>query len=327
MIKPTSAIAHILALGLLATLAGPSAAQQAYPNKPIRLIAPFAPGGGTDMVSRLVSQNLTESLGQPVIVENRPGGNTMIGTEALAKSAPDGYTIELVASTHVLVPLFFKAPYDPIKDFAAVATIAKSEFVLLVDPALPAKNLKELIAYAKSKPGQLNYATPGAGGTNHLVHEMMNLLADVKMQHIPYKGTGPAITALLAREVQLHFSTPGPTVAPVNSGRLRGIAVTGEARLAALPQVPTFIEAGMPAVSKLGSFYGVITCAGVPKPIVDKMSAEIAKHLAQPDFREKLIGQGLVPFVSTPEQFAALLKERLALNADIIKKANIKLEN
>ncbi len=323
----STAMARMLAAVVLMTLGGAVVAQQAYPTRPIRLIAPFAPGGGTDLVSRLVAQKLTEGLGQPVIVENRPGGNTIIGTEMLAKSPPDGYTIELVASTHVLVPLFFKAPFDPIKDFAAVGTIAKSEFVLLVNPTLPVNNVKELIAYTKSKPGQLDYATPSAGGTNHLVHEMFNLLTDTKMQHIPYKGSGPAITALLAGEVHLHFSTTGPTVPYINSGRLKGLGVTGETRLAALSNVPTFIEAGVPGIAKLGSFYGIIAAAGTPKPIVDKMNAELAKYLAQPEFQEKLLSQGLVPFSSTPEQFAALLKDRLALNADIIKKANIKLKN
>lgn len=323
----STAMAHMLAAFALMTLGGGAFAQQAYPTRPIRLIAPFAPGGGTDLVSRMVAQKLTESFGQTVIVDNRPGGNAMIGTDLVAKSTPDGYTLELIASTHVLVPLFFKAPYDPIKDFAAVATVAKSEFVLLVHPALPVNNLKDLIAYAKSKPGQLNYATPAAGGTNHLVHEMLNLLTDTKMRHVPYKGTGPAITALLGGEVQLHFSTSGPTVPHINSGRLKGLGVTGGTRLAALSQVPTFIEAGLPGIAKLGGFYGIVAPAGTPKPIIDKISAAMAKHLAQPDFQEKLLSQALVPFTSTPEQFAALLKDRLALHADIVKRANIKLEN
>ena len=320
-------VVRTVTAGVLLAVAGQACAQQPYPAKPIRLIAPYTPGGGTDIVARLVAQKLTESLGQTVIVENRPGGNTMIGTDALAKAPPDGYTLELVGSTHVLVPLLLKAPYDPIKDFAAVASIARSEFVLLMNSALPAKDLKELIAYAKSRPGQLNYATPAAGGANHLVHEVLNLLADIKMQHIPYKGGAPAITALLAGEVQLHFSTIPPTIPHINSGRVKGIAVTGETRLAALPQVPTFTEVGWPGVSKVGSFYGILTTAGTPKPIIERLSAEMAKHLAQPDFQEKLISQGLVPYISTPEQFGALLKERLAVNADIIKKADIKFEN
>jgi len=316
-----------LAAYVLMTLGGSAFAQQTYPTRPIRLIAPFAPGGGTDLVSRMVAQKLTESFGQTVIVDNRPGGNTMIGTDLVAKSTPDGYTLELVASTHVLVPLFFKAPYDPIKDFAAIATVAKSEFVLLVHPTLPVGNVKDLIAHAKSRPGQLNYATPAAGGMNHLVHEMFNLLTDTKMRHVPYKGTGPAITALLGGEVQLHFSTSGPTVAPISSGRLRGLGTTGETRLAALPQVPTFIEAGLPGIARLGSFYGLVAAAGTPRPIIDRISAAMTKHLAQPDFQERLLSQALVPFTSSPEQFAALLKDRLALHADIIRKANIKLEN
>ncbi len=323
----TVRVCRSAAVALMTTLTCGAWAQQAYPNRPIRLVAPFAPGGGTDLVSRMVAQKLTESFGQAVIVDNRPGGNTIIGTDLVAKSTPDGYTLELIASTHVLVPLFFSTPYHPLKDFAAVATIAKSEFVLLVHPTLAANNLKELIAYAKSKPGQLNYATPAAGGMNHLVHEMLNLLTDTRMRHIPYKGTGPAITALLGGEVQLHFSTSGPTVPHINSGRLKGLGVTGETRLAALPQVPTFIEAGLPGIAKLGSFYGLVGPARTPKQVIDRLSAAIARHLAQPEFQERLISQALVPFVSTPEQFAALLTDRLALHADIVKKANIKLEN
>jgi tripartite-type tricarboxylate transporter receptor subunit TctC len=317
----------MLAAIALMTSAGGTHAQQAYPTRPIRLVAPFAPGGGTDLVSRMVAQKLTESFGQAVIVDNRPGGNTIIGTDLVAKSSPDGYTLELVASTHVLVPLFLKAPYHPTKDFAAITTIAKSEFVLLVNPALSVNNLKELIAYAKSKPGQLNYATPAAGGTNHLVHEMLNLLTNTKMRHVPYKGTGPAITALLGGEVQLHFSTSGPTVPHINSGRLKGLGVTGDARLAALSQVPTFIEAGVPGLAKLGSFYGIVGPAGTPRPIVDKIAAAVTKHLAQADFQDKLLGQALVPFTSSPEQFTTLLSDRLALHEEIVRKANIKLEN
>ena len=322
----STAMTRMLAAFALMTLGGGAFAQQAYPTRPIRLIAPFAPGGGTDLVSRMVAQKLTESFGQTVIVDNRPGGNTMIGTDLVAKSTPDGYTLEIIASTHVLVPLFFKAPYHPIKDFAAVATVAKSEFVLLVNPALSVNNLKELIAYAKSKPGQLNYATPAAGGMNHLVHEMLNLLTDTKMRHVPYKGTGPAITALLGGEVQLHFSTSGPTVPHINSGRLKGLGVTGETRLAALSQVPTFIEAGLPGIAKLGSFYGIVARAGTPKPIIDRISAAMAKHLAQPDFQEKLLNNGLAAYPANPEQYAALMKADIVRYANIIKAANIKLE-
>jgi len=324
---PCTAMARTLAAIALIVFGGGVLAQQTYPARPVRVIAPFAPGGGTDLVSRLVAQKLSESLGQTFVVENRPGGNTMIGTEAVAKSPPDGYTLELVASTHVLVPLFFKAPYDPIKDFAAVASIARSEFVLLVHPSLPVKDMKQLIALAKARPGQLNYATPAAGGMNHLVHEMLNLITDTRMQHVPYKGTGPAITALLGGEVQLHFSTSGPTVAYINSGRLRGLGVTGETRLAALSKVPTFIETGQPGIAKLGSFYGIVAPAGTPRPVIDVLSGAMTKLLAQPDFQEKLLSQALVPYTSTPEQFATVLADRLALHGEIIKKANIKLEN
>jgi len=245
----------------------------------------------------------------------------------LAKSLPDGYTIMLAGSGHVLVPLLLKAPYDPIRDFAPVAPVDRFEYVLLLNLSVPGNNLKEFIDYAKTKPGQLNYATPGAGGSQHLAHELLNLLAGIKTQHIPYKGAGPALTDLLGGQVQLHFSNASPAIAHIRSGRLKALAITGEKRLPALPEVPTFIETGLPGLAKMGGWNGVLAPAGTPKPIVDKLSAEIAKFLALPDVQEKLVSQGLEAFTCTPEQFAALLKEGLATNADIIKRANIKFEN
>ncbi len=321
-----AAFARVLTAGVLLAIAGLAAAQQDYPNRPIRFITAYAAGGSTTIVARLIGQKLTESWGQQLIVDNRPGGNGFIGGEALVKAAPDGYTIMLAASTHFLTPLLLKAPYDPIKDFAPVATIGKGELVLLLNPSVPGNNLKEFIAYARSRPGELNYATPGAGGPQHMAHELLNLLGGIKTLHIPYKGASLALTDLLGGQVQMFFSTAVTAIPHVNSGRLKAIAITGTKRMPALAKVPTFAEAGLPEVSKIGSHFGILAPAGTPKPIIDKLSAEVAKHLAAPAFQEKVIANGLEPFISTPEQYAALIKEGLATNADIIKRANIKIE-
>ncbi len=326
MSKLSVAVMRMLALGMLLAIAGSAAAQQPYPNKPIRLISPYPPGGGNDILSRLLAQKLTEGLGQQVMVDNRPGGNTIIGTEVTAKSPADGYTILLAGSSHVLVPLLIKAPYDPIKDFAPVGTLAGGELILLANASVPANNLREFIALAKSKPGELNYASFGSGTPSHLAGEFFGMKAGVKMQHIPYKGTGPAMSDLVSGQVQAFFSTIPPALPQVNSGKVKGIAVTGEKRLPALPAVPTFSEAGLPDFARIGGFYGIVAPAGTPKEIVDKLSAQIARILTLPDFKEKLAAQGVAPFTSTPEQFALLLKESFAANAKIIKAANIKIE-
>ncbi len=321
-----TAFARALAAGMLLLIAGAAGAQQPYPSKPIRFIVPYSAGGTMTIVARLVGLKLTESWGQQLIIDNRPGGNTIIGTDALAKSVPDGYTIMLSSSAHVLVPLLVKAPFDPIKDFAPVATVANTELILLVHPTVPANNLKEFIAYAKTKPGQLNYATPVAGGGQHMASEILNLEAGIKMQHIPYKGAAPALTDLLGGQVQLYFSTSVTAIPHIKTGRLKALAITGEKRLSTVPEVPTFAEGGVSGFTNLGPFYGVLAPAGTPKAIIDKMSAEIAKHLATPDFQEKLVANGLAAYPTTPEQYAALMQSDIVRYANIIKAANIKLQ-
>ncbi len=320
------AVMRMLILGMLVGIAGSAGAQQEFPTKPIRLISPYSPGGGNDIMARLLGQKLTEAWGQQVMVENRPGGNTIIGTEATAKAPPDGYTILLAPSSHVVVPLLLKTPYDPFKDFTPIASLARGEHILLLNTAVPAKTLQEFIALAKSKKTMLNYATYGAGSTSHLLAELFNLTVGAQMQHIPYKGTGPALADLVGGQVQAFFSTMPPAVPLVNSGKLKAIAITGEKRTPAVPQVPTFEEGGLPEFTKTGSFCGVMGPAGIPKGIVDKMSAQIAKIQALPDFKEKLATQGVAPLINNPEQYTALLKEFGAVNAKIIKAANIKLE-
>ncbi len=320
--KSFGAMARTAVVGVLMALAGAAAAQQAYPVKPIRFILPYAAGGNTSVLARLIGQKLTESWGQQLIVDNRAGGNTIIGTEALTKAPPDGYTILMTTATHTILN---PVPYDPIKDFAPVATLTSSEKVLVIHPSLPANNLREFIALAKSKPGELNYSSPGAGGVQHLAGELFNLLAGVKMQHIPYKGGGQAVTDLIAGEVQLSFQNSIAVIAHIKSGRLRGIAVSGETRLASLPQIPTFTEAGLPGFG-VNTWFGILAPAGTPKEIIDKLSKEIARILNLPDIRHRLAALEMYPFISTPEQFAALMKADMAKYAKVIKAANIQLQ-
>jgi tripartite-type tricarboxylate transporter receptor subunit TctC len=313
----------------LAVLLWPAsaAAQQAYPNKPIRIITPYVPGGTTTILARLVGQKLTDSWGQSVLVENRPGGNTIIGTDAVAKSAPDGYTLLLAGSTQVLnANLFPSLPYDPIKDFSAVATIVKTEMVLVLNASVPAHNLQEFIVLAKSRPGELNYATPGAGSSLHVATESLNMMVGIKTQHVPYKGAGQAIIDLIGGQVQLYLISSPAFVPHSKDSKLRAIAVTGDARMPALPDVPTFTEAGLAGFDEK-IWNGILAPAGTPKPIIEKLATEIARFLAEPEFRKTLVSVGGEPFISTPEQLTELMKADMAKYARIVKAANIKVEN
>ena len=311
--------------GVLLILAGTASGQQAYPSKPIRLILPYAPGGSTSVTGRLLGQKLTEGWGQQVIVDNRPGGNTIIGSEALVRSPPDGYTIMMVTSTHTINPSILKTPYDAVKDFAPVTTITRSPFGLVVHRALPVKTLKEFIALAKSRPRQIDYASSGTGTSNHLAVELLSMHAGIKLNHIPYKGGGPALIDLLGGQVQLHMNVPPNLIPNIKAGRLRGLAVSGEARVSALPDVPTFTEAGLPAFT-LTNWQGILAPAATPKPIIDRLAAEIAKALQTPDMHDKLLSLGMSAWSMTPEQFAALIRSDIDTFAKVVKAANIKAE-
>ena len=317
--------ARLLAGIATCAIAATALAQQDYPNRPIRYITPFAPGGSQTVLARLVGQRLTEAWGQQVVVDNRPGANTMIGTQLAVKSRPDGYTLvslgNALAGNHTL----FKTPYDALKDIAPIATVLSYENVLVVGPALSVGSVGELVALAKAKPGHITYGTSSAGGATHLLAELFNIVAGIQTRHIPYKGGGPAVTDLMGGHIHMFFSQPSNVVAQVKSGRLKALAVTGKARVAAFPDVPTFIEEGLPAIT-LTNWQGVGGPAGIPKPIIDKISAEIAKLVALPDTREKLALQGSEPFYNGPEQTAALIKSDIARYAKIIKDANIKVE-
>ena len=319
--------ARRFSVGLLIAVALPAAAQQAYPNKPIRFITPFPPGGSTDPVLRLIGQKLNEAWGQPVIADNRPGGKTVIGTDAVAKAAPDGYTM-LMAPSGALIgtALLLRTPYDLVRDFAPVATIARGEMVLVVHPSVPANDLKTLIALAKAKPGQLNYGSSGTGGSIHMATEMFSLLTGINMQHIPYKGSGPTVSDLIGGQIQLAFQFPISVLPHVKSGRLKAIAFSGESRLPAIAQVPTFAESGLPGLD-VKNWFGILAPTGTPQPVIEKWSSEVAKIIATPEVKDKLSSQALAPFVSTPEQVGALIQASMARYAKVIKAANIKLEN
>jgi len=323
--KLLTAAFRIVTTGALILLAGTAGAQQAYPSKPIRIIVPFPPGASNDTLARLVGKKLSDTLGVQTIVDNRPGASTIIGASALLKSPPDGYTLMVTSGTHLITPMLMPAPYDAVKDFTAVTTIDHSNYLLVVHPALPANNLKEFIALAKARPGQLNYASSSNGSGNHLAAELLALRTGIKMQHVPYKGGGPAVTDLMAGQVQVFFNSPSSTVPYVKRGRLKPLAVTGESRMPALPHVPTFTESGL-ANFDVKSWHGILAPPGTPKAIVDTLAAEVAKILGMPDTIEKLASFGLAPFVSTPEQFAALMKSENVRYAEVIKAANIKAD-
>jgi len=316
----------LLGLGAGAAPAAGDAAPSSFPERPIRLLIPFPAGGSTDPVARLIAQKLNEAWGQPVVVDNRPGGNTVIGTQALAKAPADGYTLLLTASTHVINALLMpKLPYDSEKDFAPVATLYRSEFLLVTHPSLPARTLQELIAQAKAQPGRINYAISGAGNANQLAGELFNMEAGVKLTAVPYKGGGPAINDLLGGQVQAMFSVPVSVIGHVKTGKLRALAYTGDTPLAALPEVPTFAQAGLPSFD-MKSWTGILAPAGTPAPVIAKLTAEIGRILAMPDVKAHLDAQGQVPFYQDPAQFAALMRSDREKFGRIIRAANITME-
>ena len=326
--KLFDSVLRVLTAGVLVGLAASAAAQEPYPSKTIRIITAYPPGGSTTVLARLVGQKLNESWGQPVIVDNRPGGNTVIGTEALAKSAPDGYSIMLVSSIHALNGLLIpkKLPYDTVKDFAPIATVTRSEYMLVLHPSVPANSLQEFTALAKSMPGKLNYATSGSGTAVHLGVELLSVMLGIRMEHIPYKGAGQLVTDLIGGQVQLSFIAPINVLSQIRAGKLKAVAIAGDARSPALPQVPTFAEAGLPGF-ELKNWYGVLAPAGTPRAVIDKLAAETAKIMAMPDVRQKLIDQGMAPMVSGPDQFAALISAEITKYGTLIKSANIKIED
>ncbi len=313
--------------GTVAVVAAPAAAQQNYPNRPIRFLVPNAPGGATTLVARLVGDKLTHAWGQQVIIDNRPGGNNIVAGETLMRSAPDGQTLLLVTAAHVINPTAHSNPlYKEILELPPVVTLVNTEYLLVVNAAVPANNLKEFVALAKAKPSQLNAAVSNVGGIQHLALEYFNVLAGVKLVAVPYRGGGPGMADLVGGQVQLAFNNTLTLLPHIKSGKIRALGVGGETRLSVLPQLPTFSEQGLPGYI-VKNWMGVVVPARTPKNIVDKLASEIIKIQGMADFKEKLALQGVEPFVNGPDKFAALIKADLAAFAKVIKAANIRLEN
>lgn len=298
---------------------------QAYPAKTIRIIAPFAPGGGTDFIARVAAQKLTEAFGQQVIVDNRPGAGGTLGAELGAKAAPDGYTFTLIAGSYAVNPSIYKLAFDPVNDITAVIQMSQGPFIVATHPSLPVKNVKELIALAKSKPDQLLYASSGQGSITQLATELFAMQAGIKMVHIPYKGTGPALTDTMAGHVQLIFGSVAAALPLVKTGRLRGIAVTTAQRIPAAADIPTVAESGLKGYEVI-LWHGLIGPKGLPKPILDRVNGELNKILKSKDMQEKLAGDGVAAAGGTPEQFLALIRKDIETWRKVVQQAGVKAE-
>lgn len=298
---------------------------QAYPSKPIRIIAPFAPGGGTDFIARVAAQKLSEVLGQQAIVDNRAGAGGTLGAELGAKAAPDGYTFTLISGSYAVNPSLYKLNFDPVADITAVIQMSQGPFLVVVHPSLPVKNIKELIALAKAKPNSLNYASSGTGSITHLATALFADMAGIKMMHIPYKGTSPAITDTIAGQTQILFGSVAATLPQMKSGRFKGIAVSTPKRIAAAPEIPTVSESGLKGYEVI-LWHGMIAPKGLPKPILDRVNGELNKILQNKDMQDKLAGDGVSAAGGTPEQFAALIKRDIEVWRKVVQKAGVKAE-
>ena len=306
----------------------PAGAQNtAYPNRPIRWIVPLPPGGGADTVARTVANSLSKNLGQQILIDNRAGGGTVIGAELAARAAPDGYTWLLgTATTHAInASLVKKLPYDPIRDFVPVSLVAVLAQVFVVHPSLPARSLKELVALARKRPGEINFASTGNGSANQLAVEMLKSSAKIDMVHVPYKGAGPSMIDLLAGNIQFMSTTIPPALAHFKTGRLIPLAVANAKRSALLPDVPTTAEAGAPGV-EASSWNGLIVPAGTPKEIVTRLHTEIVAVMKQSDVRDRLLNAGVEPVVNTPSEFAAYIDAETARYAKVVKESGARVD-
>jgi len=305
------------------TVVPAQAAAQTYPTKPVRLMVPFVPGGNTDIIARVVAPEMSKALGQQLVIENRGGAGSTIGTEVVAKSPPDGYTLLLVSAAHVINPAMIKKlPYDSIRDFAPISVVADVPTAFAIHPTLPVKNVKEFIALAKARPGQLNYSTAGRGTVGHLSAELLSSIAQIKMVHIAYKGTGQSITDLIAGHVQLQFSSMPAVINHARAGKLRLLAQTGEKRSAAAKDVPTMLESGVKGFV-VSSGFGLLAPAGTPRPVIDRVHGALLKALAEPNVRNNLSGQGADPVGNTPEAYDAFNKAEIAKWIKVARGAGI----
>jgi len=325
--RPLLHLALCAALASLALTAGPAAAQApAWPAKPIRLVVPYPPGGPTDVLLRIVGAQLAERLGQPVLIDNKPGASGMVGADMVAKAPADGYTLLGNASIHVINPsLYPKTPYDAIKDFTPVSLVAEVPLVLVVSPALAATQVKDVIALAKAKPGALAFASSGNAAAPHLAGEAFKHAAGVDLLHVPYKGSGPALTDLMGGQVQLMFDSMPSSMPFIQAGKLRALAVTTARRSTALPQLPTVAEAGLPGFD-MSTWYGLWAPAGTPREVVARLGTEVAAIVRLPAVRERLLALGAEPVGNTPDEFAAFNRSELAKWARIVKQSGARVD-
>ena len=312
-----------LALGALST-AAPASAQDAYPTKPVRLIAPFPPGGTTDVMCRLIAQKLSTAFGRQVIVDNRPGAAGSIGHDIAAKSPPDGYTLVLTTKGALVVNpyLYKKLPYDPLNDFALISVVISAGPVLVVHPSVPARTVKELVALAKARPGQLNYGSGGVGTTAHIVGEFLQVITGTKMVHVPYKGGAVALNDLIAGQTDLQFGDMVPSVPLIRAGKVRGLAVTTPQRSKALPEIPTMAEAGIKEQFP-SQWWGVVAPKGTPRPIVDRVNAELGRIVKAPDVLERFESLGVFPEHTTPEKMLEIVRAEGPPMGRLLKAAGV----
>ncbi len=325
-----SRIVRFASLSALAVLLGHAAGTAqaatagAYPSKPIRIVDAFPPGGGSDVVARLLAPKLTEAWGQQVLVENRGGAGGTIGAEHALRSPPDGYTVYIPTASFAVTPSVYKLSYDPIGDSTAIGQLASGPFIVVVHPAVKATSVKDLLALAKANPGGVHFASTGTGGITHLVSEFFKLTANVDLMHVPYKGTGPALIDLLGGQVQVMFAASAAVMPHVKSEKLRALAVTSAKRVSALPDLPTVIESGVPGYDTT-LWYGLVGPKGLPAPIVARWNQEINRIIQTPEIRERFANGGLEPAPGTPEAFAAILKRDIERWAKVVEQAGIKL--
>ena len=312
---------------LFALVVGANSIAQSYPTRTVRVLVPYAPGGGSDILGRMLSPKVSEELGQQFVIDNRPGGNATIGTQMMARAAPDGYTLGVVDNAFTTNPsLFRNLPYDALKDFAPVTVMASSPFILLVHPSLPVKTAKELVALAKARPGQLTFASAGGGTGSHLSMELFRVVTGISLIHVPYKGAGPAVTGILSGEASIFFALPAAMTQHVKAGKARALAVTDARRYPGLPDVPTLVEAGIQGVDA-NPFWGVVAPAGTPAAIIDRLHVAYAKHINAEDMRKRLVGMAFVPVANTPSEFAAFIKADAAKWDKVIQSAGIQAQN
>jgi tripartite-type tricarboxylate transporter receptor subunit TctC len=312
-------------LTLPATFASAQPAQETYPNKPVKLLVGVPPGGSTDAITRLFAAWLQENLGQPAVVENRPGANTAVAANAVVQSPPDGHTLLVASDAYISLPLLTKLQYDPFKDLIPIGTMAASPYVLVVHPSTPIHSVKDLIAHAKANPGQLYYGSSGNGGSSHFGVERFKMVTETDIVHVPYRGAGPALVDAVSGQFQVSLWTPLAATSFVKAGKLRALAVTGSKRTPSLPETPTFAEAGLPQYDHK-AWFGVYAPAGTPRPIVDRVASVIGKMETSPTIKQKLEENGVEPFLSTPEQFTQMMRSESDQLAKLIKAANIKID-